>query len=187
MTKSKIARTMHAQLPAFSRKSMIHAIVECPRKTRNKYKYSPEHGVFELDAVLPEGMYFPHDFGFIPSTLGEDGDPLDVLLLTDEPTFVGCVMEARLVGVIEAMQTEHKRSFRNDRLIAVPCASHVHASTRSLHEVEAVRLDEIEKFFIAYNRDRGKKFKPIARRGPGHARKLVVEGIKRLAKHPGSK
>src|ERR1700733_8357960 len=81
-------------------------IIETPKGSRNKYDYSVEFKCFQLGKVLPEGMVFPFDFGFLPSTLGEDGDPVDVLLLMDQPTFCGCVVPSRLIGVIEAQQTE---------------------------------------------------------------------------------
>src|SRR4051812_46072742 len=81
-------------------------VVETPRGTRNKYKYDERRGLFLLHKVLPLGAEFPFDFGFLPSTRGDDGDPLDVLLLTPEPAFPGCVVPARLIGVIEAEQVE---------------------------------------------------------------------------------
>ncbi|HLX36796.1 MAG TPA: inorganic diphosphatase [Candidatus Binataceae bacterium] len=81
-------------------------VIETPKGSRNKYDYDPEPGAFKLAHVLAEGLAFPNDFGFIPSTLAEDGDPLDVMVLLDEPTAVGCVLTARLIGVIEGNQTE---------------------------------------------------------------------------------
>src|SRR5690349_21240815 len=83
-----------------------HVIIETPKGSHNKYDFDPKLGLFALGGVLPEGMSFPYDFGFIPSTLGEDGDPLDVLLLMDEPAFTGCLVRSRLIGVIAAKQTE---------------------------------------------------------------------------------
>jgi hypothetical protein len=97
----------------------VVAVVETPRASRNKFNYDPEIGAFRLKRVLPLGSTFPYDFGFIPSTRAEDGDPLDVLLLVDEPAPVGCVVHVRLLGVIEAEQRElDGRRVRNDRLIA---------------------------------------------------------------------
>src|SRR5262249_59130695 len=88
--------------------------------SRTKFKYDEKHGLFIFDKALPIGQNFPFDFGFLPSTKGGDGDPLDILVLTDEPTFVGCLVHAKLLGVIEAEQTENGETNRNDRLIAVP-------------------------------------------------------------------
>jgi len=97
----------------------LNVVVDTPRGCRNKYKFDEQDGQWRLSKVLPPGMSFPYDFGFIPSTRGEDGDPLDVLLLMDEPAFLGCVVPARLIGVIEAEQTEEGTTVRNDRLVAV--------------------------------------------------------------------
>src|SRR5215217_8069110 len=89
------------------------AVIESPKNSRNKFNYDPESNLFKLASLLPEGMSFPFDFGFIPSTRGEDGDPLDVMVLMDEPAHVGCLMEVRLIGVIEADQTEHGKTEKN--------------------------------------------------------------------------
>src|SRR4051812_22774937 len=94
-------------LPAFDEESgALNVIVETVRGSRNKITFDPERGLWELTGVLSSGLSFPYDFGFVPSTLGGDGDPLDVLLLMDEPTFAGCLVPSRLVGVITARQTE---------------------------------------------------------------------------------
>jgi inorganic pyrophosphatase len=98
---------------------MIQVIVGTPRGSRNQYKYDKQTRQLNLSKVMPEGMIFPYDFGFIPETEGEDGDPLDVLVLIDEPTFPGCQVECRLIGVIEAEQEQSGKKIRNDRLIAV--------------------------------------------------------------------
>lgn len=94
------------------------AIVETPAGHRAKFDYDPDTGLFELNGVLPAGMAFPLAFGFIPATRGQDGDPVDVLIMADEALPVGCLTTVRLLGVIEAEQTENGKTFRNDRLIA---------------------------------------------------------------------
>jgi inorganic pyrophosphatase len=76
----------------------IEVVIETPKGSRNKFKYDPISHRFKLSKVLPEGMVFPHDFGFVPNTKGPDGDPIDVLVLVDEPTFPGCSLECRLIG-----------------------------------------------------------------------------------------
>src|SRR5213595_2139587 len=96
---------------------VCRAIIETPKGCRNKFDYDPDSGLFMLGGLLPEGMMFPFDFGFIPSTLGEDGDPLDIMVLMDAPAHVGCLIEVRIVGVIEAKQTEKGETERNDRLL----------------------------------------------------------------------
>ncbi len=80
----------------------LRVVIETPKGSRNKFKFDPEIGTYSLSTVLSEGMVFPYDFGFVPQTKAADGDPLDVLLLMDEPAFTGCVVESRIVGVIEA-------------------------------------------------------------------------------------
>jgi inorganic pyrophosphatase len=160
------------------RGARVRVIIETPKGTRNKFSFDPDLQVFELSAVLPVGESFPFDFGFIPRTLGEDGDPLDVLMLMDEPAFAGCVLEARLIGVIEAKQTEDGRTIRNDRLIGVASESHLHRRLRSLKEVDPRLLDEIEEFFESYNEMKGVKFKPLGRFGPKRAKALLAEGLR---------
>jgi inorganic pyrophosphatase len=159
-------------------------IIETPKGSRNKYKYADEFGCFELAKVLPEGMVFPFDFGFLPSTLGEDGDPVDVLLLMDQATFCGCLILSRLIGVIEAEQTEKDGTAeRNDRLVAVPLESRDYGKVRSLKDLDQHMLDEIERFFGSYNAQSGKKFKLIGFHGPHRSESLARDGMKRFAKH----
>jgi inorganic pyrophosphatase len=162
----------------------LNVVIETPRKSRNKYDYDPEVGAFKLAHVLAEGLSFPNDFGFIPSTRAEDGDPLDVMVLLDEPTAVGCLLTARLIGVIEADQTEvDGTKFRNDRLIAVATHAHVHGEVNSISELDKKVVDEIEHFFVYYNERRGKKFKPLGRFGPKRALKLVKQSMKAFKKN----
>ncbi|HKP53284.1 MAG TPA: inorganic diphosphatase [Chloroflexia bacterium] len=158
----------------------LNVIIETPKGCRNKFDYDPELGIFRLGGVLPAGAVFPFDFGFVPQTLGEDGDPLDVLLIMDEPAFTGCLVPARLIGVIRANQTERDGdTMRNDRLIAVAANSHDHGEIESLSQLNDNLLDEIEHFFVSYNQIKGKKFKPLGRSGANRARRLVDEGIKK--------
>lgn len=166
------------QLPAVDPNSgYLNVIIETPRGCRNKYKFDEGRRLWRLNHVLPEGMSFPYDFGFIPSTRGADGDPLDVLLLMEEPAFPGCVISARLIGVIEAEQTEDGKSVRNDRLIAVVENATNPAELHSLKEMSPRRLDEVEHFFVSYNEMVGRRFKPLARKGPNRALKLLEQAI----------
>src|SRR4051794_33647589 len=99
--------------------TVVDVVIDTPKGSRNKYKYDPELRAFRLAHVLPAGSVFPYDFGSISGTRAADGDPLDVLVLNDEASFVGCVMSVRLLGGIAAKQTEKGRRVRNDRLIGV--------------------------------------------------------------------
>jgi inorganic pyrophosphatase len=159
----------------------LNVIIETPKGSRNKFNYDAERGLFKLGGVLPAGAVFPFDFGFVPSTVGGDGDPLDVLVLMDEPAFPGCLVTARPLGVIEAEQTEREgETTRNDRLIAVAAEAHNHRDVRSLGKLNENLIDEIEYFFISYNTIKGKQFKPLGRFGPMRAIKLVEEGVERF-------
>jgi inorganic pyrophosphatase len=175
-------------LPAFDAESgNLNAIIDTPKGSHNKYKFDREVGLFRMKSVLPAGAVFPYDFGDIPSTLGEDGDPVDVLVLMEEPAFVGCLLEARLVGVVEAEQTEEGKTERNDRLIAVAVESRTWQDVRTIGNLPDALLAEIEHFFVSYNRARGKEFRPIARRGPKIARRLVEQGEERFRRSRRSK
>src|ERR1044071_385417 len=119
------------KLKPFNRKSgNLNVVIDTPKGSRNKYAFDFKIDAYKLKTVLPHGTVFPFDFGSIPGTVAEDGDPLDVLV--DEPVFIGCLVETRLLGVIEAEQTEAGKTERNDRLIAVAAESHTNAGLKSL-------------------------------------------------------
>ncbi len=161
----------------------VTGVIETPKGSSNKYDYDDSCAAFRLAGVLPEGSSFPYDFGFIPSTLGEDGDPLDVLLFMDAPVPMGCVLTIRLIGVIEARQRENDGEWvRNDRLLAVATHAHIHAHVENLDDLRPRLLDEIEAFFQNYNRLNGKEFKPLDRSGPKKARKLLDAGAEAYRK-----
>ncbi|PYY13776.1 MAG: inorganic pyrophosphatase [Acidobacteria bacterium] len=178
MAKRKKGLANPAHLSAIDDDGQIQVVIETPKGSRNKYAFDPKQRTFKLKKVLPEGMVFPHDFGFIPSTKAEDGDPLDVLILMDQPAFPGCMVEARLVGVIEAEQSENGHTQRNDRLIAVCNASHTHSNIKSVKDVNESLLQEVEKFFVNYNENEGKKFKVLARKGPAAANQCLKRVLK---------
>jgi inorganic pyrophosphatase len=157
----------------------INAIVETPPHSRNKFVYDPKCWLFRLGAVLPEGAFFPHAFGFVPSTLGEDGDPLDVMILMDSPVFPGCLVPSRLIGVIRASQTQEDGTVEeNDRLVAVSADSHEHADVERVKDLPRGFVKEVEQFFVFYNKARGKVFKPRGWKGPEAAGNIVKAGQK---------
>ncbi|UOQ72561.1 inorganic diphosphatase [Hymenobacter cellulosilyticus] len=153
----------------------LHVLIETPKGSRNKFAYDPETQLIKLKGTLPEGSSFPYDFGFVPSTLGADGDPLDVLVLMDAPAFAGCLLEARLIGAIEAEQTEDGKTERNDRLLAVSASSRQHQHLHDTKDLPAQLLQEIEHFFHSYNEAAGRKFVPVRRAGAKRARTLVEQ------------
>src|SRR5215217_4237747 len=111
------------KIPPFEN-NLLNIIIETPKGAQNKYTYDPLMEIFKLKKVLPMGTVFPFDFGFIPNTVGEDGDPLDVLIIMDEPAYPGCLVRCRLLGVLKAKQKEQQKpSVRNDRFIAVADSS----------------------------------------------------------------
>jgi inorganic pyrophosphatase len=171
-----------AALPPFDEDETLNAVIETPKGSRNKFDYDEKHGLFKLGGVLPAGSVFPFDFGFVPSTLGEDGDPLDVLVLMDEPVFAGCLVPARLIGVLEAEQTENEKTEKNDRLIAVADNARDHKNVRTLADLNQNLVAEIEHFFVSYNAAKGKTFKPAGRGGPERAVVLIREGARRRQK-----
>jgi inorganic pyrophosphatase len=180
-----------ARLPAVDGDGQLNAVIETTRGSRNKIKYDERRGLFVLAHVLPAGAVFPFDFGFVPSTLGGDGDPLDVLVLMDDAAFAGCVVPARLVGVLEAEQREDGDAGgdaeRNDRLLAVAEGSHLHRGVRALDDLGDPLLHEIEHFFASYNAARGRRFTPLGRGGPDRARALVAEGERRHCERAGGR
>jgi inorganic pyrophosphatase len=161
------------RLSAFDKHKNLQVIIETPKGSRNKYAWDPDQQVFALHKVLPEGMVFPHDFGFIPSTKAEDGDPIDVLVLMDQSVFTGCLVKSRLIGVIEGEQTEKGKSERNDRLLAVAHSSHTHSDIHSIKDLNEDLLKEIQTFLVNYHANDGTKFKVLACKGPDAATKCL--------------
>lgn len=160
-------------------KSIIRVVIETPKGSRNKYKFDPDLGSFSLSKVLPSGMAFPYDFGFVPSTEAEDGDPIDVLLLMDEPAFPGCVIDSCLIGVIEGEQKENGKKERNDRLVAVAKGNHVNSDLRDISELNPTLIKEIGQFFSNYHGLEGSEFRVLGTRGPKHASRLLKKALKK--------
>ena len=165
-----------ATLPALSSGSdLVNVVIDTPRGSRNKFKFDESLGVFRLSRMLPAGMHFPYDFGWVPRTRAADGDALDVLVLMDQPTFPGCLVTVRLLGVLRAAQREKKKVIRNDRLIAVAQTPVNRPRLRSLAELPDERLRDIENFFVAYNRAQGREFMLKGRAGAAAAMKLLQQ------------
>jgi inorganic pyrophosphatase len=162
-----------AKRPTPSKSGIVGVTIETPRGSRNKLKYEPAKKMYSLSKILPEGMVFPYDFGFVPGTKAEDGDPLDVLVLTDEPLFPGCLVDCRLIGVIELTQEESGKKERNDRLIAVALASLLYADVKDLAGLNAVVLNQVEEFFVNYQRVRNITVTILGHHGPDRAREVL--------------
>jgi len=142
----------------------ITVIVETPKGSGHKYDYEPELNCFKLKKVLPAGLIFPFDFGFIPGTKGGDGDPLDVIVISEITTFPGCCMDCRVIGAIKVNQTERNGStMRNDRYFVVPEVSTLFKDIRSLVQLPDEIVNQLESFFKNYNEQAGKKFEVLER------------------------
>jgi inorganic pyrophosphatase len=159
----------------------VQVVVETPKGSHNKFAYDPKLGVFKLKKVLPEGMVFPYEFGFVPSTKAEDGDPVDVLILMDEPAYPGCLIECRVVGVLEGKQTEDGETFRNDRFIAVSVHSHKHMDVHDLSDLPTKFIEELEMFFEQYHKLDGSKYKCIGQKGAKDAKKMIKAQVVKKA------
>ncbi len=161
---------------------LVQVVIETPKSSRNKYNFDQDLRVFELSKVLPSGMAFPYDFGFVPSTLADDGDPVDVLVLMDEPAFPGCVLKCRLIGIIEGQQLDKKKKkTRNDRIVAIEKHNHSFADIEHIDDLGNEFLDELEEFFVNYHGMLGKKYEIIGVSGPRKALRSIENGRKALA------
>lgn len=165
--------------PIDKRDNLLQVIVETPAGSRNKFAFDADQRIFSLKKVLPAGMVFPYDFGFLPQTLAPDGDPIDVLLLMDEPAFPGCAVRARLIGVIEGEQLDGKKRIRNDRLVAVADANHMYANIRRLKDLPAQWIKELQDFFVNYHGLEGKKYRLLGCKGAEAAMHLVKQARKK--------
>jgi len=159
--------------PINKRDGILQVIVETPKGSRNKFAFDEKQKIFAVKKVLPAGMTFPYDFGFLPSTLAPDGDPIDVLLLMDEPAFPGIAVRARLIGIIEGEQNDGKKKIRNDRLLAVAEMNHEYAYIRKLEDLPRQFIHELEEFFVNYHRLEGKQYKLLGCKDTGVAMRMI--------------
>jgi len=125
---------------------VIYVIVEIPKRSRNKFEYDKRAGFLQLDRVLYSSLHYPGDYGFIPRSHYDDGDPLDVLVMTNEPTFPGCVIEARPVGIFRMRD----RGVADDKILAVPATDPLFEGMRELEDVQPHFLQEVSHFFSVY-------------------------------------
>jgi inorganic pyrophosphatase len=162
-------------------KQLLRVVIETPKGSRNKFAFNSDDHTFELKKVLPAGMAFPYDFGFVPCTKADDGDPIDVLVLMDEPAFPGCILKCRPIGVIEGEQVakgNKRKKERNDRIIAVENVAHSWADIRTVDDLDDEFCRELEAFFVNYHRLSREEYKVLALKGPNRAHKLVRSGMR---------
>jgi inorganic pyrophosphatase len=151
----------------------INIIIETPRGSTQKYALDEETGHFKLKKIMPTGMIFPFDFGFIPDTTGDDGDPLDAMILSEFASFPGCMIECRPIGILKAEQKSKKEKVRNDRYFFIPVLSKHYEHIESLKDIPEDQMKEIEEFFIQYNKIDGKEFHVLGIESPKSAIKLL--------------
>jgi inorganic pyrophosphatase len=152
----------------------VSVMVESPRGFNQKFDYDPHEHRFRLSKILPAGLVFPFDFGMVPGTKGDDGDPLDVIVISEAGTFPGCLLDCRLIGALQAEQTERDGvTVRNDRLLGVPIVSHQFSKIRSVEQLPEAIINQLEAFFKNYNEQAGKVFKVTARLNAERAASLV--------------
>jgi inorganic pyrophosphatase len=176
-TKSGKGLADPTKLALFDDTGLTIVVIETPKGSRNKYAFYQEERIFQLKKVLPAGMAFPYDFGFVPSTRGGDGDPLDVLVLMDEPAFPGCKLTCRIVGIIEGEQRDKKKGKpeRNDRVVAVESGNHSYAHIKKLSDLGKHFVRELEEFFVNYHELSDEKYQIIALKGPSAARRCIKQ------------
>jgi inorganic pyrophosphatase len=174
------------KLPVRDKKGDIHVVVETPRGSAAKLEFDPDLQLFTLSKALILGLTYPYDWGFIPSTTGADGDPIDVLVLHDAATTPGLVMKCKIIGVLEVVQTEDgKHAMRNDRIIAVPRHSHREQAEADARELPKQVRSEIEKFFVATDELEKKELKFRGWKGPKTGNRLVDKAAKQFKKDNG--
>jgi len=149
----------------------IHVVIEIPRGSRNKYEIDHETGAVWLDRRLFTATQYPEDYGFVPDTLADDGDPLDVLTLMSEPSFTGCLIEVRPLGFLELVDS----SERDQKILAVPKSSPRYSEIATVDQVWPHMRREIEHFFTIYKELEGKETRIEGWRGPIDARKLILD------------
>jgi inorganic pyrophosphatase len=164
-----------ADVPLRAKTGEMQAVIETPRASRIKFAYDPATGLFRAKRVLALGLWFPFPFGFLPSTKGEDGDPLDVMVMTELALPTGCLVHVGMIGVIKVEQEEAGRRFRNDRFLAAPYVDGAIAKPRSLSDIDEPTLSELETFFVAYEAEAGKTIQLLGRGNQSEAEALVTQ------------
>jgi inorganic pyrophosphatase len=170
---------MGSGLTAFNEDGSVNAIIETPRGSAIKYSYSSKSHLFRAKRTLHHGMVFPFNFGFVPGTLGADGDPFDILLLDEAPMVCGCLVRTRLLAVIEAEQTENGKVVRNDRVLAIAIDEETPPEFVSV-PLDDAQVKQIVFFFASYNKINGKDFKALRTGDARDAERLVHDAVQTL-------
>jgi inorganic pyrophosphatase len=182
LTPWTLAMPNFINLPPFTEDGDVHVVVETPRGSRAKFAYDTQLETFIFSKSLLTGLTYPYDWGFVPSTKADDGDPLDIMVIHDATTFPGIVLTCRIIGVLQIEQKSKGKVERNDRLFAVPRRSHSEQGLRDVRNLsKAIRL-ELEKFFIATDELEDKTLEIIGWKGPKIAMKTIKDSAKSVSK-----
>ncbi len=152
---------------------VVYALIEVPAGSHNKYEYDKELGIFTVDRVLYSPVHYPTDYGFIPQSYYEDGDPLDVMVIMDEPTFPGCLIAVRPIGLMNMVDTGD----RDDKVIAVPDKDPIYTDVRDIADLPQHMLKEIAHFFEVYKQLEGKKTDVLGWEGSQSAKASVLRAL----------
>jgi inorganic pyrophosphatase len=165
-------------IPSFTDDDDVNVVVETPRGSRAKFDYDPKLKTFTLSKSLLTGLTYPHDWGFVPSTKADDGDPIDIMVVHDATTFPGVVLTCRAIGILQIEQNSNGKTERNDRLFAVPKDSHSEQALQDVRDLSEPIQQELEKFFKATDELEDKTLTILGWKGP----KAAVQAIKTAAK-----
>jgi inorganic pyrophosphatase len=170
------------KLPTCRADGLVHCVVETPRGSRAKFKWDADAKLFTLSKPLVAGLTYPYDWGFIPSTAGEDGDPLDVMMFHDVSTYPGMLLCCRLVGVLEVQDQEDGETTPNHRFFAVPADARRESEVEDVRELPKRLRKELEQFFISTAALDDKDVEIQDWHGPKRAHELLAEGTARYRK-----
>jgi len=172
--------TNFSKLPTWADEQHINTVVETPRGSSCKLEFDPDLRAFTLAKPLMVGLTYPYDWGFIPSTKADDGDPLDVLIIHDAQTYPGVVLRCKPIGILELTQKSRgKKEERNDRVFAVPDRSPLEADLLDIRRLPSRAHEELEQFFRATNALEEKELKVLGWRGPRHAIKMIKQSSRK--------
>ncbi|XWK87281.1 MAG: inorganic diphosphatase [Phormidium sp.] len=165
-------------IPAQPKLGLINVLIEIPAGSKNKYEFDKDMQAFALDRVLYSSVQYPYDYGFVPNTLADDGDPLDGMVIMDQPTFPGCVIAARPIGMLEMVDGGD----RDEKILCVPDKDPRYANVKSLKDIQQHRLDEIAEFFQSYKNLEKKEVKILGWQDVDKVMPLVEECVKAYKK-----
>ncbi|MBV8964032.1 MAG: inorganic diphosphatase [Hyphomicrobiales bacterium] len=171
-----------SNLPTFTKDGDVHVVVETPRGSRAKFAYDPKLKAFTFTKALLTGLTYPHDWGFVPSTKADDGDPIDIMVIHEAATFAGLVVTCRVIGILQIEQKSNGNSERNDRLFGVPRRSHSEGALRDVRDLSRPVQQELEKFFIATDELENKKLEILGWKGPKAGLQAIEDARKAFTK-----